>query len=110
MKYEVQYWPIFTKAGDFVGCCGLRPKDVTLGIYEFGVHLLPKFWYQGLAIEAALVVIEYAKRQGFAKLFAGHHPNNAASKKMLTKLGFVAIGKEFYPPTGLFHPSYELAL
>lgn len=42
------------------------------------------------------------------KLFAGHNPNNKASQKVLQKLGFVYIGDEFYEPTGLYHPSYEL--
>ncbi|MBE6011459.1 MAG: N-acetyltransferase, partial [Lachnospiraceae bacterium] len=31
-----------------------------------------------------------------------------ASEKLLTKLEFQYIGKHFYEPTGLYHPSYEL--
>ena len=42
------------------------------------------------------------------RLFAGHNPNNIASKKVLEKLCFQYIGDVFYEPTGLFHPSYEL--
>lgn len=42
------------------------------------------------------------------KLFAGRNPQNTASKKKLNKLGFHYIGDEFYEPTGLYHPSYEL--
>lgn len=41
------------------------------------------------------------------KLFAGHHPDNRRSRKLLDKLGFVYVGDEFYAPTGLYHPSYE---
>jgi len=41
-------------------------------------------------------------------LFAGHNPNNTASQKVLSKLGFKYIGDEFYKPTGLYHPSYQL--
>ena len=33
---------------------------------------------------------------------------SAASSKVLHKLGFHYIGDEFYEPTGLNHPSYEL--
>jgi RimJ/RimL family protein N-acetyltransferase len=93
-----------------VGCCGLRPWDTESGTYEFGVHILPEFWYKGLAIEAALAVIEYAKKRKFTKIFAVHHPNNDASKKVLAKLGFVPFSLEFYSPTGLEHPFYVLEL
>lgn len=109
-KYQVQYWPIFTKEDDLVGCCGLRPRDAVSGTYEFGVHILPEFWYKGLAIEAALAVIDYARNRKFTKIFAGHHPNNVASKKVLAKLGFVPFSLESYLPTGLKHPLYVLDL
>lgn len=107
-EYQVQYWPIFElKSDELIGCCGLRPyKD---NKYEIGFHLRPIFWKQGYAIEAANAVIDFAftnlKLDG---LVAGHNPNNIASKKVLAKLGFNYIGDEFYEPTGLYHPSYEL--
>lgn len=41
-------------------------------------------------------------------LFAGHNPKNIASAALLKKLGFKYIYDEFYPPTGLYHPSYLL--
>jgi len=41
-------------------------------------------------------------------LFAGHHPENHASRRILSKLGFRLTHEEFYPPTGLLHPSYLL--
>lgn len=105
---RVQYWPIFElTSNELIGCCGLRPyKD---GKYEIGFHLRPKFWRQGYAKEAAQAAINYAfsvlKADG---LFAGHNPNNTASAKVLLKLGFQYVGDEFYEPTGLYHPSYEL--
>lgn len=43
-----------------------------------------------------------------AALFAGHHPHNKASQKVLQKLGFTYLADEFYAPTGLYHPSYQL--
>ena len=108
IAYHVQYWPIFELSSkDFIGCCGLRPyrRDK----YEMGFHLRPQFWGKGYAAEAAMAVIDYAFSVLKADaLFAGHHPNNAASAKVLLKLGFRYIGDEFYEPTGLYHPSYEL--
>ena len=41
-------------------------------------------------------------------LFAGHHPENAASGAMLRKLGFRYSHDELYAPTGVHHPSYLL--
>ena len=106
--YQVQYWPIFElTTNDLIGCCGLRPHKANE--YEIGVHLCPEFLGQGYAEEAANVVIEYAFTSLKAKkLFAGHNPNNSKSRKLLSKLGFIYIGDEFYEPTGLYHPSYEL--
>ena len=106
--FHIQYWPIFElSTSKFIGCCGLRPHGDDE--YEIGCHLRPEYWGQGYAMEAANSVIQYAFTTLNAKaLFAGHNPNNIASKKLLKKLGFVYIKDEFYPPTGLYHPSYEL--
>lgn len=106
--YHVQYWPVFASATDhFIGCCGLRPYPA--GGYELGFHLRPEFWGKGYAAEAAHAVITYAFADLKAeKLFAGHHPDNHKSQKLLQKLGFLYIGDEFYEPTGLYHPSYVL--
>lgn len=107
-KYQVQYWPIFDlDSNDLIGCCGLRPYKEKQ--YEIGFHLLPKFWGKGYATEAGRTVIKYAFHYLHAEaLFAGHNPQNTVSKNVLTKLGFKYIGDEFYKPTGLYHPSYEL--
>jgi ribosomal-protein-alanine N-acetyltransferase len=108
--YDMQYWPIFLmENGQHVGCCGLRPKDVSARIFEFGVHLRKAYWRTGLAAEAGLAAINHAFEHLNAKqLFAGHHPENHGSRSLLKKLGFVYIGDQLYPPTGLKHPSYML--
>ena len=107
-EYHIQYWPIFELSSkDLIGCCGLRPYRKNK--YEIGFHLRPQFWGKGYATEAAKAVIDYAFSVLKAEaLFAGHNPNNIASSKILVKLGFRYIGNEFYAPTGLYHPSYEL--
>ncbi|HXY46756.1 MAG TPA: GNAT family N-acetyltransferase [Thermoplasmata archaeon] len=108
--HGVQYWPLFfLPTGEFVGAAGLRPDDGEPRIYELGVHLRPAFWGQGLAAEAGGAVIRYAFERLQARgLVAGHHPENAASGRVLEKLGFRRVGLKFYPPTGLDHPSYRL--
>jgi len=107
---SVQYWPIFLLAsGEFAGCAGLRPYRVEDRVYELGFHLRPAYWGQGLATEAAQAVAAFAFDEvGAAALFAGHHPENTPSRRVLEKLGFRFTHEEFYPPTGLHHPSYLL--
>ena len=108
--HGIQYWPIFLLAnGGHVGCCGLRPYDLSRGIHEIGFHIGSCCWGQGFATEAARAVMEYAfDRLGSAGLFAGHHPDNEPSRRLLAKLGFLYTHDEFYAPTGLNHPSYIL--
>jgi RimJ/RimL family protein N-acetyltransferase len=108
--HGVQYWPIFLLSdGGHLGCCGLRPYRPEEGIYELGFHLHTEYWGRGYAAEAARAVIGFAFDQlGATALFAGHHPRNPASSRLLEKLGFQYTHDEFYPPTGLEHPSYLL--
>lgn len=105
---SMEYWPIFEIiTNKFIGCCGLRPYKEKE--YEIGVHLLPEFWGRGYASESVVAVIKYAFTMLDAeKLFAGHNPKNTASRQLLNRLGFAYIGDQFYAPTGLYHPSYEL--
>jgi [ribosomal protein S5]-alanine N-acetyltransferase len=110
-EHGIQYWPIFLlDGGAHVGCAGLRPYRPEQGILEIGVHLRPAFFRQGIAVEAARAVIAHAfEKAGAQALFAGHNPDNIASRAMLQKLGFRYTHDELYPPTGLMHPSYLLA-
>lgn len=94
--------------GDFIGCCGLRPYKLEEGIFEIGFHLKERFWGKGFANEGAKAVIQYAFDQLQATdIFAGHNPHNVNSRKALEHLGFHYISDEYYPPTGLYHPSYK---
>jgi len=85
----------------------LRPYDSENSILEMGIHLKEKYWGKRFAQEACSMVIEYAfNTLGVNALFAGHNPKNTASAHLLKKLGFIYKHDEFYPPTGLYHPSY----
>ena len=109
--HRIQYWPIFLRqSGDLAGCCGLKPYGDDLRVREIGFHLRPGYWGQGLAEESAQAVIRYAFEQlGVASLFAGHHPDNDASRRLLLRLGFRFTRRELYPPTGLEHLCYVLS-
>ncbi|GAB2025415.1 hypothetical protein OfM1_14860 [Lactovum odontotermitis] len=108
-KHAVQYYPIFNLENDeFIGCCGFRPFSAEGGDdLEMGFHLRKKFWGAGFTYEAGSAVLEYARGKFPDKrIYAGHAPDNLASRKVLEKLGFVYFKDSFYPPTGRFHPSY----
>ena len=109
-EYGVQYWPIFLlETNAHMGCCGLRPYDLSRQIYEIGFHIRSSQWQRGYAREAALAVIEHAFNMIKAKaLFAGHNPKNTVSQHLLKQLGFRYTHDAYYPPTGLNHPSYLL--
>jgi ribosomal-protein-alanine N-acetyltransferase len=115
--FGVQYWPAFLKAdGSFVGCCGLRSPALTQAANthrynELGFHLVPSQWGKGLATEAARSAVSLAFDELRANaLFAGHHPENHSSRRVLEKLGFRFVGTALYEPTGLQHLSYHLKL
>jgi [ribosomal protein S5]-alanine N-acetyltransferase len=109
-EFGIQYWPIFLLNGDtHLGCAGLRPYDKAPNVFELGVHLLPEYWQKGLAEETTRAVIRFALSDlGATALFAGHHPENEASRRLLVKLGFRFTHGELYPATGRVHPSYML--
>jgi [ribosomal protein S5]-alanine N-acetyltransferase len=107
-KANIQYWPIYSiETHDNVGCCGVRPYDSEKNIFEMGIHLKEHYWGKGFAKEACSSVIEYSfNTLRVNALFAGHNPKNTSSARLLKKLGFKYTHDEFYPPTGLYHPSY----
>jgi [ribosomal protein S5]-alanine N-acetyltransferase len=106
----LQYWPVFCRETHaHIGCAGLRPYPAAPRTFEFGIHLLPGFWGKGLAAEAAQLVLSHAFHTlGAQAVFAGHHPQNHASRRLLAKLGFFHTHDQFYPPTRQMHPSYLL--
>lgn len=105
-RHGFQYWPLFVD-GAFAGCCGLKPRAER--VHELGFYLMPAWWGRGLAVEAGRAVIAHAFGPlGATALFAGHHPDNHASRQTLERLGFRYTHHELYPPTGLSHPGYEL--
>ena len=75
--------------------------------FEVGFHVVKRCWGKGFGTEAALGALEYEwEKLLLSKVYAGHHPENRASEKILKKLGFEFIENVYYMPTGLMHPSY----
>jgi RimJ/RimL family protein N-acetyltransferase len=71
-----------------IGICGLLKRDVL--IYpDVGYALLPKFWSRGYASEAVRIVLMDAKqRLALERVAALVDSNNAASIRLLERLGF----------------------
>ena len=107
-RYGAQYWPMFSlDTSNHLGCCGLKPREPEAGVWELGFHLRPVYWGKGYAEEAARAVLGHAfGTLGVRSVFAGHHPDNAPSGRILTRLGFRYTHDEFYPPTGAIEPCY----
>ena len=71
-----------------IGMCGLIRRD-GLDDVDLGFAFLPRFRGQGYAFEAASAIAQYAKRElGLSRIVAITSPGNAASARLLRKLGF----------------------
>jgi [ribosomal protein S5]-alanine N-acetyltransferase len=78
-------------AGALIGCAGYRAHDKTHA--ELGYWIGKPFWGRGYATEAARAVVAYAfQSEYFDYLTVGHFEDNAASARVIAKLGFVASG------------------
>ncbi|MEP7130819.1 MAG: GNAT family N-acetyltransferase [Sphingomicrobium sp.] len=77
-------------APQLIGSCGLgrRPS----GAVEMGYWIVRPFWSRGFATEACSALIEIAGALGLAQLEGSHFLDNAASARVLEKLGFEPVG------------------
>ena len=87
-------WSVFFKENqdDLIGFCGLRvfgdPDDVEI---LYGIH--PSHWGQGLATEASEAVLNFGFQTcGLNKIYAGADAPNAASFRVMEKLGMTYDG------------------
>ena len=87
-------------SGGFVGWCGIwRLKET--GELEIGYAVAKEFWGKGLAAEAALAFLDYAFDElNQEKIVAVARPENAASRRVMEKLGMSFVGTgTFYEQT-----------
>lgn len=76
------------KDGAPIGLCGLIKRD-SLEDVDLGFSLLPAYWGQGFAREAAEAVIEHGRNAfGLRRLVAITNPDNWSSIRLLERLGF----------------------
>lgn len=79
------------ESGEFVGWFMLAPT--TLDVPELGFMIVRKFWGQGLTAEVCKGLLSFADRDlKIARVAAVTDPENAASMRVLQKVGFRAAG------------------
>jgi [ribosomal protein S5]-alanine N-acetyltransferase len=79
---------VWKQTGQVIGFCGPKFLPETQEV-DLGYRFLPNFWSMGLATESSRAVIDYARHQlGLQRLVGWVHPDNVASARVLTKLGF----------------------
>ena len=79
---------VWKPTGTVIGFSGIKfvPE---IGENELGYRFLQEFWGLGLATEAGEASIEFARADlGLRRLVAMVHPDNVASARVVTKLGF----------------------
>lgn len=79
-------------APGFLGWCGLFPLDGS-ELIEIAYRYRTAAWGRGVATEAAATVLELGFEQfGFDPIVAVTHPDHAASRRILEKIGLKFMG------------------
>ena len=76
-----------------IGFAGLVPRE-KLGYVELYYGLLPSYWGQGLATEAARAVLQFGfEGIGLPQILAGADPPNTSSFRVMARLGMTFVGE-----------------
>lgn len=71
-----------------IGICGVLKRD-SLPDVDLGFALLPRYWTNGYAYEAAAATMAYARNVlHLGRIVAITSPDNSSSSRLLEKLGF----------------------
>lgn len=82
-----EYLIFLKETGTPIGECSLtlQPDESSC---EIGYMLLPQYWNQGYGTEIAQWLMSMAESYGVSRITAMSHAQNAASVRILEKLGF----------------------
>jgi ribosomal-protein-alanine N-acetyltransferase len=105
-------WATVLKSeGQYVGRCGLYPNmDAAGRVAEavLGFYLAREFWGRGLASEAGRAFVAFGFDElKLVRIVTAVQAGNAASVRVLEKLGFVLVRHEAGPRSFFYH--FELA-
>ncbi|MES2704925.1 MAG: GNAT family N-acetyltransferase [Bacteroidota bacterium] len=96
--FGIARWAVVEKGTDeFAGWTGFKfmkgPINGLSDYYDFGYRLKRKFWGRGYATESGHAALHYGiKEHGFKDIYAMTDVDNAASRRVLEKLGFELSG------------------
>jgi ribosomal-protein-alanine N-acetyltransferase len=95
-QYGWTMWPLLLKeSGEFIGYCGYlrRRYGEYEGEVEIGYAINRSHWGQGLTAEAGARILDYGfETLGFDRVIASARQENAASIRVMQKLGMMSIG------------------
>jgi RimJ/RimL family protein N-acetyltransferase len=80
--------------GDCIGYCGLVDSGHGTREPELAFEFLRRFWGRGYATEASWAVLDWARSSGYERLWASVWDWNTASRRVLSKLGFIEMDRE----------------
>lgn len=91
-EWCVSYLVIEKEARRVVACCNFKgsPKD---GCVEIGYGVSPAHWGKGIGTHAALFLVGLAKKSLLVEVVVAYiSPDNHASQRIASRLGFVNTG------------------
>jgi RimJ/RimL family protein N-acetyltransferase len=84
---------------DVIGYCGLvESARGAEGEPELAFELLRRVWGQGYATEASGAVLDWARSAGYERVWATVWDWNAASRRVLAKVGFTETDRKEVDP------------
>ena len=95
-------WAVINKENnEFIGWAGFKylteAQNNVQFVYDLGYRFSQKQWGRGYATEASIALMNYAKKEmQLDKVYASAHFENAASNRILQKLGFIKTGDFLY--------------
>jgi [ribosomal protein S5]-alanine N-acetyltransferase len=111
-KYGHGLWAVDLKeSGNFAGVCGIMRKTVDeVEENEIGYLLLPRYWNQGYATEAARGCLNYAfESMGRTRMISLIRPDNEPSRRVAERNGLTiekqTIYKDLLHDVWSIHPS-----
>ena len=107
-EHGMTFWTVVRSDGEILGQGGVVPIAFNGPEHELGYRLGRAFWGQGYATEIARLSRDHAFGPlGLERLVAVTYPDNHASRRVLTKIGFRETGtSELY--YGVSSQTYEL--
>lgn len=93
-------WIITTKDDKFIGTIDLRPTEwyqlFRPQAYELGYSIDDTYWGQGITVEAANLLLDYAFNElKIKEIEVSHADHNHQSRRVIEKLGFRFLKSEY---------------